>query len=91
MTDRIRCSVRDGLFVEPCETLASNTDNYIPGFSKAKGIFRRELTNRKTLKPSRTYYGIKSKAHPNGFLFNVCPFCGEDISAPFTHDEEARQ
>lgn len=91
MSDHIKCTVRDGLFVEPCETLARNTDNHMPGFSKARGIFRRELTNLNTLKPSRTYYGIKSKAHPNGFLFNVCPFCGEDISAPFTSDEEGRE
>ena len=91
MTGRTQCTVRDGRFVEPCVTLASNTDNHIPGFSKAKGIFRRELTNRKTLKPSRTYYGIRSKAHPNGFLFNVCPFCGEDISAPFTSNEEGQE
>lgn len=91
MTDRIRCSVRDGLFVEPCETLARNTDNHAPGFSKAKGIFRQELTNMNTMKPSRTYYGIKSKAHPNGLLFNNCPFCGERIDAPFNPDVEARQ
>lgn len=77
------CTVRDGLFVEPCESLALNTDNNMPGFSKAKGIFRQELTNRNTLKPARTYYGVKSKAYPNGYLFNNCPFCGEDISAPF--------
>ena len=91
MTDRIKCTVRDGLFVEPCETLARNTDNHAPGFNKAKGIFRQELTNMNTGQSSRTYYGIKSKAHPNGFLFNVCPFCGEDISAPFTSDEEGQE
>ena len=26
---------------------------------------------------SRTLYGVKSGAHPNGLAFNFCPYCGE--------------
>ena len=88
MTDeKWECSVRDGRFVEACTSLKMATDNNIPGFSKAKGIFRSELTNMKTHQPSRTYYGVKSKQYPNGLLFNFCPFCGCDIGAPFQKDE----
>lgn len=85
---RIKCGVREGLFVEPCGALESVIDNNIPGFSKAKGVFISHLTNMTTMKPSRTYIGIKSKQRPNGFLFNFCPFCGTDISAPFKDDAE---
>lgn len=83
MTDRTKCSVRDGTFVEPCKTLAEAVDNNIPGFSMAKGIFRQDLTNMNTRQPSRTMFGIKSKRFPNGLLFNNCPWCGERIDAPF--------
>lgn len=82
------CHVRDGLFVEPCEGLDGIIDNNMPGFSKAKGVFIQNLTNRNTRKPSRTYIGIKSKKYANGILFNHCPFCGVDISAPFMQDQE---
>lgn len=88
MTEYKRCSVRDGRFVDPCKTLADATDNMIGSFSKAKSIFRTELTNINTLEPSRTYYGIKTKQFPNGMLFNNCPFCGERIDAPFNSELE---
>ncbi len=92
MTDRtipepVNCTVKDGRFVVPCSTLAGVIDNNIPGFSKAKGVFIQQLSNRYTGKPARTYIGIKSKMHPRGFLFNFCPFCGGDISAPFMRDQ----
>ena len=32
-----------------------------------------------TRKSSRTFFGVKSKASPDGFLFNFCPFCGTDF------------
>lgn len=88
MTDRVKCTVRDGRFVEPCKTLMEATDNH--GFSKARGIFRSELHNMKLMKPSRTYFGIKSKRFPNGILFNNCPFCGEEIDAPFNGEDNDR-
>ena len=83
MTEHRRCTVREGAFVEPCDTLEKATDNQIGGFSKVKAIFRTELTNTKTGKPARTYYGVKTKQFPQGILFNVCPFCGEKIDEPF--------
>jgi hypothetical protein len=87
MEERIKCTVREGRFVEPCDTLAQAVDNNIPGFSKAKGVFRQDLTNMKTKQPSRTYFGLKSKQFPNGLLFNCCPWCGERIDAPFNKEE----
>lgn len=43
-----KCTVRDGNFVEACESLLEHTDNITPGFSKAKGIARWSYTNLKT-------------------------------------------
>ena len=83
-----KCSVRDGAFVEPCATLNSMVDNFAPAFSKAKGVSCWTYTSMTTLKPARRFYGLKSKDHPNGMLFNFCPWCGEDISSPFTSKEE---
>jgi len=90
---KMECTVRDDRFVEPCQSLDENTQNPAAAFSTAKGITRWAYTDMTTSKPSRTFFGVKSKAHPKGFLFNHCPFCGVDISAPFvgpdkdtTHD-----
>lgn len=88
LPEPVKCNVRDGLFVEPCSSLASVTDNWMGGFYKGRAISKWELTNIETRQPSRSYFGVKSKKHPNGFLFNFCPFCGTNISAPFTHEEE---
>jgi hypothetical protein len=84
----VDCHVEDGLFVRPCLVLQSVIDNNIPGFSKGKGVFIQNLTNTKTMKPARTYVGVKSKKRPNGILFNFCPFCGGAIHAPFTDQEQ---
>lgn len=87
--DRVlKCTVRDGHFVEPCTTLDENTDNQQAAFGRAKGITAWRYTSMTTLKPSRTFYGAKTKRNPNGHLFNFCPFCGEDISKPFMNDED---
>jgi hypothetical protein len=88
--DRINCKVTDGLFVEPCQTLEEVINNPHPGFSSRKGVavwrlFKREENGRV---PSRTYFGIICEKYPNGFLFNNCPFCGVNISAPFMDKEE---
>jgi len=84
-----KCTVTDGRFVEACWPLEENVQNNTPGFSKAKGIAVWNLTNMTTHNPSRRYYGVKTPAHPNGFLFNFCPFCGERIDAPFVDKEDA--
>jgi hypothetical protein len=85
---RTKCRVRDGRFVEPCDILAKAVDVYAPGFSRAKGIFEQTYTNMETGEPSRTFYGVRTKEFPNGLLFNLCPWCGERISAPFTASDE---
>lgn len=82
------CIVRDGMFVEPCPMLAEMTDTPNAGFSKAKGIARWHYTNMTTRTPSRTFFGAKSKAHPDGMLFNFCPWCGAKIDAPFATGDE---
>ena len=80
----IKCTVRDGRFVEPCDSLAGATD--VGGLSKAKGIG--EWSYYVAGKPSRTFFGVRSKDHPNGLLFNFCPWCGERIDAPFNQEEQ---
>lgn len=89
MTDvRTECTVRDGRFVVPCDILAKATDVYHPSFSKTKGLFRVELFDRVKMEPSRSYHGVRTKAFDKGgILFNYCPFCGTDISAPFSPEE----
>ena len=82
----VKCTVREGRFVDPCSSLSSVIDGY--GMGRAKGVFKSDLTNTKTWEPSRSYVGIKSKQHPNGFLFNFCPFCGTQIDAPFQEKTE---
>jgi hypothetical protein len=86
---KLKCTVRDGRFVQPCGALDDMIENNIPGFSNAKGIAQWNLTNLKTHEPSRSYIGIKSKKMPKGLLFNFCPWCGEKIDAPFADKPEA--
>ena len=87
---RIDCFVRDGLFVEPCETLEEVVNNPTPAFSARKGVAVWNMIKRDGGKaaPSRTFFGLICEAHPKGILFNNCPFCGVDISAPFSKKEE---
>jgi hypothetical protein len=87
-TRKIACTVSDGRFVEPCDGLAELVENPNSAFSRAKGITCWNYTNMETLKPSRRFYGVKSKSHPNGLLFNFCPLCGTDISAPFAGQDK---
>jgi hypothetical protein len=88
---RETCFVRDGDFVEPCETLEQTINNSTPAFSNRKGVAVWNMMRRKDGKsvPSRTFFGLICEAHPKGILFNHCPFCGEDISAPFFEKDEA--
>lgn len=83
-----KCTVREGKFVVACESLAKCTDNIAPGFSKARRISRWSYSNFKTHEATRTFYGVKCDAYPNGFLFNFCPFCGEKIDAPFAEQDD---
>jgi hypothetical protein len=88
MSEDRDCTVRDGLFVEPCETLAKAIDNNSPAFSRIKGIMKWNMFSRKDHKPSRSYVGLRSKNYPDGILFNWGPFCGVRIDAPFAEPVE---
>lgn len=83
---RSPCVVRDGAFVEPCSSLsavvtASQGD-------KRNGVLQFAYVNMRDLKPSRSFYGIRTPGFPQGVAFNHCPFCGADISAPFATPAE---
>ena len=78
-----KCTVRDGLFVEPCKSLDEMTEFGNPPPGKQRGIYSWRFTNLNTHKPTRHFFGAKSTAQPKGLAFNFCPWCGTDISAPF--------
>lgn len=78
---KAKCTVREGLFVEPCDSLISASEYGNPR-GKQKGIYGWVLGNRSG--PTRTMFGAKSGEHvEKGVMFNFCPFCGEKIDAPF--------
>lgn len=85
---KLKCTVREGRFVDPCDTLESQTDNIAAGFSRAKGTARWHYTNINNRQPSRTFFGVKTRESPNGMLFNFCPWCGERIDAPFADSDD---
>lgn len=89
--EREKCSVRDGDFVEPCKTLEECVNNSTPAFSSRKGVAVWNMVRREGGRtvPSRTFFGLICENYPKGMLFNHCPFCGEDISAPFFEKEDA--
>lgn len=79
----ILCTVRDGRFVEPCDSLTKATEYGHPR-GKQKGIFQYAYSNFED-GPTRTMFGAKSGEQvERGLLFNFCPYCGANISAPFT-------
>lgn len=92
MADRkVKCSVRDGNFIEPCDSLVSATEYGNPR-GKQKGIWMWNMWSMDTHKPSRSYFGTKSGDHvQKGLLFNFCPFCGEKIDAPFMDKSPAQE
>lgn len=82
-----KCTVREGKFVEPCDSLKGASEYGNPR-GKAKGIFAWAFTNI-TTGPTRTMFGVKSGEHvAKGLMFNFCPFCGEKIDAPFADNQE---
>ena len=84
-----KCTVNDGKFVEPCDSLKDMTEHGHPPKGKSRGIFAWAYTNLKTHAPSRTFFGAKSTSHPKGLAFNFCPWCGEQIDAPLYANTEA--
>lgn len=85
---KVDCTVRDGRFVEPCDTLQELIDVMQPGFSRKRGVFLTSYTTLTTREPSRSFVGLKCDAFKNGMLFNFCPICGTKIDAPFASDDE---
>lgn len=81
------CSVKDGRFVLPCKGLSEIVQGQA-AFSKAKGIREWQYFKR-GVGASRSFIGARSDSHPDGLLFNFCPICGTDISAPFAPAEES--
>lgn len=81
--DRVwKCSIRDGLFVEPCSALEEAT-MFGNSRGKQRGIYAQALWSRATDKHARTYYVVKSGDYiVGGIILNFCPFCGERIDAP---------
>jgi hypothetical protein len=78
-----KCTVKDGKFIEPCDTLSKACELGNPPPGTQRGIYLWQLTNTETHKPSRSFFGVKTTEHPKGLAFNVCPWCGERIDAPF--------
>jgi hypothetical protein len=77
-----KCTV-EGKHVRPCSALEEATEfgNPPPPKHKRTGIFAWALTDRETGQPSRTLWGAKTSQHPNGVIFNFCPWCGADLQA----------
>lgn len=83
-----RCGVRDGKFVEPCETLRSVFDGH--SFGRGRRLLLQQLTHIPTLKPSRSFVVLHMGEHKEkGIVLNCCPFCGERIDAPLLDDAKA--
>lgn len=86
MADRKpECTVRDGLFLEPCWALAD--ENVGPG--RGAGIHVRAMVNMTTGKPSRTYAAIKTPGRERETILNHCPFCGASINAMWREDADS--
>ena len=67
------CSADSHSVQQTCWMLGSMVE---PDTSR-KGVVCWNFINIKTRKFERVLYGVKSKAYPNGIIFNYCPFCGE--------------
>jgi hypothetical protein len=77
---KLKCTVCDGKFVEPCDALESVL-MYGNPTPKQRGVWMWSLYIRGV--PSRRFIGAKSGEHTdNGLIFNFCPYCAEPIDAP---------
>lgn len=74
---KTKCTIRDGVHVEPCDTLREMTEGQCPP-GKARGIYVWPFINLNTREATRTIFGAKSSSHPRGLIFNFCPWCGVD-------------
>jgi len=85
---RIKCEIRDGKFVVPCDTLNNCTEFGNPR-GKQKGIWWYRWFNVKTDEPTISFFGAKSGDHvEKGMIFHFCPFCGTRIDEPITNRDK---
>jgi hypothetical protein len=83
-----KCTVRDGLFVEPCDALQAACDG--PG-SRSKGVRLIALSSLTSGKQTRSFVVLHSGEYAKkGIALNWCPLCGTPIDAPFTEDAVSR-
>lgn len=83
----LKCTTRDGLFVEACDGLKEVTDMRASEGTR-KGIVYWPMVNLETKEPSRTFYGVKSNKYPKGIVFNFCPFVGHRLMHLFMQNKE---
>lgn len=87
MTERKHtCTVRDGKFVEPCDTLGERIASHAAYAMRGSGFFHMTLTDISTGQPSRSMIGYRTPKSPKGLLVNFCPWCGGKIDAPFADE-----
>lgn len=80
------CQIEDGL-ITPCWALAS----VVSAPHVRRGIVSWTCLNMTTRTLARRLYGIKTTEHPNGLVFNFCPFCGVDHQPAHTAPSAARR
>lgn len=86
---KLKCTVRDGRFVEPCDLLEKITEYNQPR-GKQKGLFAYTYWLTASDQPARTFYGVKSGEHvEGGMILNYCPMCGEKINDPALPKEKS--
>lgn len=86
-----KCKLVDTNIIEPCARLKEACEYGNP-YGKRKGLYAWNLYKTNNCEPtlSRRFFGAKSGNFVNkGIAFNYCPFCGEEISQPFTEPPNA--
>lgn len=58
------------------DTYCCHLENNIGDNPYAKGISIMQLTDIRTMKPSRRYVRYRKTAKDRGMVFNFCPWCG---------------
>lgn len=65
-------------------TLCPAMTKYVQYEGRPKGIRLNTLTNMKTGKSRVAYVTYHESAKDDGVVFNVCPWCGENLIPPET-------
>jgi hypothetical protein len=86
MSGSKKCVVTPGVGsrLDPCQWLSALAQ---PSAGRSgKGVFRAELVDIYTLKPTREAWSIRSGDHTKkGVHMSFCPMCGTDLSGLFAH------